>query len=276
MAIKTPSPNFEDDVAYIEAFAHEEWVGRLVLSPHTFKIHELKNARNFLYHVTEFFEGKTLQQWMLDNPKPELETLRQIVEQIAVGLRAMHRKDILHLDLKSGNVMIIAQGVVKIIDFGSSRAAGWSDASAKLNLNIPAGTADYTAPENLRGDQPTNLADIYSLGVITYEMLTGQLPYGSGITSAAKIRRLKYIPAPHWRTDIPHWLDAALEDAVRIDASERTEALSALTTNLRKPNSALIPSRHRPLIERDPAGFWRGVSFGLFLLCMVFAFLAKR
>ena len=69
------------------------------------------------------FEGKTLQQWMLDNPKPDLEKVRSVMEQIVLGLRAMHRKDILHLDLKPSNIMIDAHGVVKLIDFGSSLAA---------------------------------------------------------------------------------------------------------------------------------------------------------
>jgi eukaryotic-like serine/threonine-protein kinase len=273
VAIKTPSPNFEDDPLYIEAFAREEWVGRLVSSPHALKIHELSGARNYLYHVTEYFDGKTLQQWIVDNPQPELESVRQIVEQIAIGLRAMHRKDILHLDLKPGNVMINAQGLVKIIDFGSSRAASWDDARATL---IPAGTADYTAPENVLGEQPTNRADIFSLAAMTYEMLTGQLPYGSGLTRASVIKRARYIPAITQRSDLPQWFDAALEDAVRIKPAERTEALSAFTTNLRKPNTALMPARHQPLIERNPAAFWRGTSIVLFLLCIILGFMARR
>jgi eukaryotic-like serine/threonine-protein kinase len=273
VAIKTPSPNFEDDPLYIEAFAREEWVGRLVSSPHTLKIQDLKGTRNYLYHVTEYFDGKTLQQWIVDNPQPELESVRQIVEQIAIGLRAMHRKDILHLDLKPGNVMINAQGLVKIIDFGSSRAASWDDARATL---IPAGTADYTAPENVLGEQPTNRADIFSLAAMTYEMLTGQLPYGSGLTRASVIKRARYIPATTQRRDLPQWFDAALEDAVRIKPAERTEALSAFTTNLRKPNTALMPARHQPLIERNPAAFWRGTSIVLFLLCIILGFMARR
>ncbi len=276
VAIKTPSPNFSDDTGYIEAFAREEWIGRRVSSSNTLKIHDAKTPRRFLYHVTEYFEGKTLQQWMLDNPLRELETVRSIVDQVAIGLRAMHRKDILHLDLKPGNVMINAQGVVKIIDFGSSRAASWSDGKSIEVAATPAGTADYTAPENLLGGQTTNRSDIFSLGVIAYEMLTGALPYGKAITSAATIKTLRYRSASWLRKDVPLWMDAALEKAVHLDPDKRTDALSALTADLRKPNSALIPSRTRPLIEKDPILFWKLISLALFVACVVMAFQLSR
>ncbi len=275
VALKTPSPNFEDDAAYIEGFAREEWVGRLVTSPNTLRIHELKGTRNFLYHVTEFFEGKTLQQWMLDNPRPELELVRSIVDQIAMGLRAMHRKDILHLDLKPANVMINAQGLVKIIDFGSSRAASWSDEKQGQEAAMPAGTADYTAPENIQGIPATNKSDIFSLGALAYEMITGSLPYGKGLTSAAMIKKLRYRSATWLRKDVPLWVDAALENAVKIDPEKRTDALSALTADLRKPNTALVPQQSRPLLERNPLLFWKLVSLALFVAVIFLVFDAR-
>ena len=276
VAIKTPSPNFEDDTAYIEGFAHEEWVGRLVSSPNTLKSFETNGRRNFLYHVTEYFEGKTLQQWILDNPKPDLEVVRSIVEQGAHGLRAMHRKDILHLDLKPGNVMINMQGLVKIIDFGSSRAASCSDEKKSTLAVAPAGTADYTAPENILGNPPSNRSDIFSLAAIAYEMITGSLPYGKGITSAAMIKKLRYVSASWLRKDVPIWMDAALENAVRIDPEKRTEALSALTTDLRKPNAALVPMQLRPLIESNPLLFWKLISLFLFILLVILVFYSRH
>lgn len=272
VVLKTPSLNFADDTAYIEAFAHEEWVGRSVTSPNTLRFHNASGQKRFLYHVTEFFDGKTLQQWIHDNPNPDFESVRKIVEQVATGLRAMHRKDILHLDLKPGNIIIDGNGLVKIIDFGSSRAASWSD-SFQNKSEIPAGTADYTAPENLRGEPPANRSDIYSLAAIAYEMLTGQLPYGQSIKTVSSIKKLRYVSATTRRKDMPNWMDAALENAVQLDPLKRTEALSAFTTNLRKPNSALIPARHRPLIERDPVMFWRSLCLLMFALSAVLTYL---
>jgi serine/threonine protein kinase len=217
--------------------------------------------------VTEYFDGKTLQQWMLDNPQPDFEAVRSIISQIAIGLRALHRRDILHLDLKPGNVMIDAAGLVKIIDFGSSRAAAWSDEGCAAVREIPAGTADYSAPEHLSGLPPTNRSDIYSLGVIAYEMLTGYLPYGKGLTRAAQVKRLAYVPASSRRKDIPDWMDAALEKAVAKLPNDRTDALSALVEDIRKPNSELGYGGTRPLIERNPVRFWKGVALLLFLVC---------
>lgn len=271
-ALKTPSPNFEDDQSYIEAFTREEWIGRMVINPNILVFHDVSGKRSCLYHVTEFFEGKTLLQWMLDNPNPGFERVRTIVSQVACGLRAMHRKDILHLDLKPSNILINAEGLVKLIDFGSSYVSATDEGKDSANAfhNAPAGTADYAAPEHLLGATPTNRSDIFSLGVIAYEMLTGYLPYGRGLANAAGAKRAVYVPAATRRKDIPNWMDAALEEAVHISPSQRPGVLSALVENLTKPNTALGYGRARPLIERNPVAFWKGVSFLLAsaIVCM--------
>jgi serine/threonine protein kinase len=208
---------------------------------------------------------------MLDNPKPDLEKVRSIVEQIVLGLRGMHRKDILHLDLKPSNVMINAQGLVKLIDFGSSLAASTAE---DTQSSIRAGTADYAAPEHLQGVKPSSLSDIYSLGVITYEMLTGLLPYGGGFKSASQISRAQYLPARTRRKDIPEWIDAAIEQAVQLTPQRRTEVLSALVENLRKPNTALKLARDKPLLESNPLLFWKALSLLLFICCLGLLMLA--
>jgi eukaryotic-like serine/threonine-protein kinase len=171
--------------------------------------------------------------------------------------------------------MINAQGLVKIIDFGSSQAASWQDEAGRKSA-MPQGTADYSAPEHLVGAPASNLSDIYSLGAIGYEMLTGKLPYGKSIKSAAEARRLTYISATSLRKDIPDWVDAALENAIEKDPARRAEALSAFTENLRKPNSALGFAEFKPLLERNPVAFWKGVSFLLFLLCLTLAVMLTK
>lgn len=265
VAIKTPSHNFEDNPHYINSFAREEWIGRLISSPNVLKIFTPQMQPTSLYHVTEYFEGRTIQQWMLDNLQPDLEKVRSIVEQVVLGLRAMHRKDILHLDLKPSNIMIDAHGLVKLIDFGSSLAASIAEDS---NSKIPSGTADYSAPEHLLGTRPSSLSDLYSLGVIVYEMLTGHLPYGRGLKSAKQIARARYLPATTRRKDLPDWIDAALEQAVHLSPHRRTEALSAFVENLRKRNTGLRMAGDRPLLERNPLLFWKSVSFILFVICI--------
>ena len=102
----------------------EEWVARRINSAHVLKPRAQLRTRNYLYVVTEFVEGQTLTQWMIDNPKPSLETVRGILEQIASGLQAFHRMEMLHQDLRPENIMIDGTGTAKIIDFGSTRIAG--------------------------------------------------------------------------------------------------------------------------------------------------------
>ena len=126
VVLKIPSIDLRGDPAYLKRFMMEEWVARRINSAHVLKPQQHSRKRNFLYVVTEFVEGQTLRQWMIDNPRPDLETVRGIVEQIARGLRAFHRMEMLHQDLRPDNVMIDRTGTVKIIDFG---AAGWPASS---------------------------------------------------------------------------------------------------------------------------------------------------
>ena len=213
---------------------------------------------------------------MRDHPAPDLETVRGIIAQIARGVRAFHRKEIIHRDLKPENVMINSAGLVKIIDFGSSRAAGFDEmAGADVEATF-AGTLDYTAPEHHRGERATNRADIYALGCIAYELLTGKLPYGRGFTSARDAQRLTYITARTLREDVPGWMDAALAQAVHKSPAQRTEALSALVENLRQPNPALIHDRPRPLLERNPVGFWRALAIAMLLINVLLVFKLVR
>ena len=127
VALKTPSIDLRGDPAYLRRFLMEEWVARRIDSAHVLKPRRHTRRRNYLYVVTEYVDGQTLTQWMIDNPKPALETVRGIVEQIASGLQAFHRMEMLHQDLRPDNIMIDKTGTVKIIDFGSTRISGIAD-----------------------------------------------------------------------------------------------------------------------------------------------------
>ena len=152
VTIKIPSIDLRDDPDYLKRFMMEEWVARRIDSPHVLKPSLPSRKRNFLYVVTEYIDGQTLTQWMIDNPKPALETVRGIVEQIAKGLRAFHRKEMLHQDIRPDNIMIDATGTVKIIDFGSTKITGVVEAAPSGNRNDILGTAQYTAPEYFLGE----------------------------------------------------------------------------------------------------------------------------
>src|SRR3954447_13527226 len=150
VTIKIPSIDLRDDPEYLKRFMMEEWVARRIDSPHVLKPWLPARKRHFLYVVSEYIDGQTLTQWMFDNPKPSLETVRGLVEQIAKGLRAFHRKEMLHQDIRPDNIMIDTTGTVKIIDFGSTRITGVAEAA--VNRNDILGTQQYTAPEYFLGE----------------------------------------------------------------------------------------------------------------------------
>lgn len=272
VVLKIPSMDLRQDPAYLERFMLEEWIARRISSAHVLKPCIQTRQRNYLYVVTEYIEGRTLAQWMIDNPAPEIETVRGIVEQIAKGLRAFHRMEMLHQDLRPNNIMIDASGTVKIIDFGATRVSGLAEAeTASIQPHI-LGTAQYTAPEYFLGEPGTPRSDLFSLGVITYQMLSGRLPYGAEVAKSrtrAAQKKLRYQSVLDESREIPAWIDAALAKAVHPDPDKRYEELSEFVHDLRHPNNALLGRGSPPLIERNPVFFWKCTSFLLVLALLV-------
>ena len=276
VGIKIPSIDLRDDPAYLKRFMMEEWVARRIDSPHVLKPCPALRKRNYLYIAMEFVEGQTLRQWMIDNPRPDPETVRGIIEQIASGLRAFHRKEMLHQDLRPDNVMIDRTGTARIIDFGATRIAGVAEAAPIDSERDILGTAQYTAPEYFRGEGSPR-SDMFSLGVIAYQMLTGKLPYGSQIAQArtkSQLNRLRYRSAADDNRDIPAWMDGALRRAVHADPAKRYDSLSEFVFDLRHPNPNYLNVSAPPLIERNPNLFWKCATAILALI--VLALLASR
>jgi serine/threonine protein kinase len=272
VVLKTPSVNFEDDPAYLERFQLEEWAGKRIDSPHVIRTVEQQRPRRFLYYVMEYIEGKTLEQWIVDQDNVDLNVVRNIVSQAVAGLRAFHRLDMLHQDIKPGNIMITTEGVVKIVDFGSTKIAGIADISTPVERKELLGTKHYTAPEYLLGRSGTIQSDMFSLGCIIYEMLTQKLPYGehyAKATTQAAYAKLKYIPTSEFNKNIPHWADKAIRKAVQISPENRYEELSELEADLRKPNPAFLKEESIPLMDRNPVAFWRSCSSILFMSNLV-------
>ena len=261
--LKTPSIDLGHDPAYLERFLLEEWIARRVHSNHVMAAGPQSRPRRFLYTVTEYIEGQTLAQWLRDNPAPDTETVRQVVEQIARGLYALHRMDILHQDLRPENVMIEPGGTVKLIDLGAARVAGIVEAEGPDHGNPLPGTALYMAPEYVLGEPGTERSDLYSLAVITYHMLSGQFPYGTQVAKARTLaaqRRLNYQSVLHEEREIPAWIDDTLRQALHPNVDRRTPELSEFIFDLRHPNRAYRNRTRPPLVERNPVAFWQGVS----------------
>jgi serine/threonine protein phosphatase PrpC len=272
VVVKVPSIDLRSDAAYRKRFMMEEWIARRLSSPHVLKAHPQLHKRSYLYTVAEHVDGQTLAQWMIDHPNPDLETVRNIVEQIAKGLRAFHRLEMLHQDLRPQNIMIDRAGTVKLIDFGSVRVAGVVETAPELVGGDILGTAQYTAPEYFVGERGTPRSDLFSLGVIVYQILTGRLPYGAEVAKTRSPRqqaRLRYIPASEFNPRVPDWVDLALRKAVHPNPLKRYEELSEFTFDLRHPNPGLLKNARPPLAERNPILFWKCVSAVLALTIVV-------
>ncbi|MEO8529804.1 MAG: bifunctional protein-serine/threonine kinase/phosphatase [Deltaproteobacteria bacterium] len=270
VALKIPAVDLRENPKLLHRLMMEDWVARRVSSPHVLRAATAPEQRTGLYTVSEFVDGQTLRQWMTDNPKPTLDDLRRIISQIVAGLRAFHRREMLHQDLRPENILIDREGTVKIIDFGSVRVAGLEEAGPDEDEIL--GTYQYTAPEYLSGDAISWRSDLFALGVIAYEMLTGRLPYG---TAVAKVRnrtdqrRLIYRTARDEKNGVPDWIDDALRRAVHPDPLRRQNALSEFAASLNAPSSDWRASQHVPLADRNPTRFWQSIALILAIICLI-------
>ncbi len=265
--MKTPSVNFSDDPAYIERFYMEEWAGKRIQSDAVLKIIEQTRQRNFLYFIMEYIDGITLKQWSGENPSPDFERVIDIINKIIKGLRVFHRLEMLHRDLKPENIMITNHGVVKIIDFGSVKIAGIQEISTPVERIELLGTKNYTAPEYLLGMEGSNRSDIYSLGVLVYNLLTGHLPYGDKMSRDLNWRtlnKIKYEPSFKHNPMIPMWMDGAIHKAVKKDQRLRYDTFSEFLFDLTHPKESFM-GHSAPLLERNPTLFWK-IASGVLLL----------
>ena len=272
VVIKTLATEMRADVAHLDRFLMEDWVAQRISNAHVVKAAARGHRRNFLYTVTEYVEGQTLHQWLIDHPKPSIETVRGIIEQIANGLLAFHRLEMLHQDLRPQNVMIDATGTAKLIDFGSTRVAGISEIDSPIERSELLGTLQYTAPEYFLGESGSTRSDLFSLGVIAYQMLSARLPFGAEVPKArtrAAQRQLKYQSVLDDEREIPAWLDDVLRKATHPDPNRRYEELSEFVYDLRHPTADYLSRTRAPLLERNPVAFWRGVSLILAVVVVI-------
>ncbi|MFC6978291.1 serine/threonine protein kinase [Microbulbifer taiwanensis] len=228
--------------------------------------------RQFLYHVLEYIDGQNLRQWMQLNPAPGVEQVRELISQLVSALRRLQRMEIVHGDLKPENIMVAKDGRLKLIDLGGADGSGLRE---QLQLGgypgeeAPPGSKNYAAPEYFFDDAPSHRSDIFSLGVITYELLTGRYPYreraGFRHYQLKSYAGMQYISARQHREDIPEWIDGALRRACAPDPRNRYPALSEFVHDLQTPNPQFTREREKPLLERNPLLFWQLVALLLLL-----------
>lgn len=276
--LKAPSRNFEDDLNYLELFAREQWVGQRFTDPGLMKVIPAGKDSPFLYAVLEHIEGPTLRQWMLDNPRPSLTAVREIICQLIRVVRVLHRAGMVHRDIKPENIIIPEQRGLVLIDFGTIKIAGLQEAAVPgQEAETPQGSVDYIAPETLLGRPATGASDLFSIGAITYELLTGTPPYKldpSGTRWPKSYDGWVYRPVRYLRDDVPDWVDHALEKCCAADPAKRYKAMSEFEVDLKRPGRmALARQSQVALKDRDPLLFWKCVSIALAAIAILQFFL---
>lgn len=271
--VKVPSLNFNDDSLYLQGFMREAWVGERINHINVMKVTSDCQESRFLYHVCEYIEGQTLSEWMHDNPNPSIAKVRDIMIQIISALRAFQRLELVHRDIKPENIMIDNYGQIKLIDYGTVSIASLDEDVNTIKDSVPQGTLNYIAPETLLSMKSNNMSDLFSLGVICYEMLTGELPYKPMVraeVTQTSYDDWQYRSIKQFRNDIPFWLDLCLKQCTQADPKLRYHAFSEFQADLTKPNlSALEEYNKQPILQRNPVRFWQSTSAILFIIVIV-------
>lgn len=272
MVMKTPSHNFSDDPDYIERFIAEEWIGKRVSHQNLLKVYDRETRPSFLYHVMEYVEGKSLQQWLKDHDgTASVKEVVAIIKQVIAGVRSLHRMETIHQDLKLDNILILPDGSIKVIDYGSCRIANRPTVSKSNKEDVAPGTLEFGAPEYRHLNAPIGYnADQFSIAVIAYKLLSnGESPYEQHWEKANTLRdfqTLKYISLYNHNPHVPHWIDGVIKKALKINPDSRYASMSELSYDLEHPNAKFTETRHLPYIERDPLKFWKTTTALLALL----------
>jgi serine/threonine protein kinase/Tfp pilus assembly protein PilF len=251
VALKILPKEFASDAQRKQRFMQEAHAASILGHPNISVIHEIGEADGLLYISMEYVEGETLADRLKRGP---LSTTTEIVDigvQIADAIDAAHAKGITHRDLKPANVMITPRGHVKVLDFGLAKLRGddrpLTDEVSTAALSTPGmimGTVPYMSPEQALGRSVDHRTDIFSLGVILYEMTTGRLPF-SGQTSAERIANIAHVTPEPPRAGA---LDPIIRKCLEKDPANRYQTARELEADLRKANVAPALSRRSMII----------------------------
>jgi len=231
--LKFPDASLLGDPATYERFRREVAVGQRLDHPAIPRVLGLKETREALFLVLEYVEGKTLRRYIWEHGPLSPDEALSIAGQLAGTLDYLHAHGVYHRDLKPENIIIGSDGRIHIIDFGSALIRGTRRVTWGLGSNA-LGTPDYMSPEQIQGKRGDARTDIYALGIILYELLTGIVPFRGDNALSVMNQHLTASPTPprRLRPDIPPGLEAIVLKAIRRNPDSRYQMASELKHDL--------------------------------------------
>ena len=247
VAIKTFKIDANDEDA-VKRFNREAKAVTSLSHPNIVSIYDVENEGEFYYLILEYVEGMTLKDYMIKNPRIPIETIVHIAKQISAGLSHAHQNGIIHRDIKPQNILMKEDLTCKITDFGIARAYG---DTTLTQTNQMLGTVYYLSPEQARGNVATAQSDIYSLGILIFEMITGQIPFKgeSAVAIALKHLQEELPEIDKYRENIPQSVKNIVLQATMKNPNERYISSKELVEDL---TTVLNPER---LFENKYTGF---------------------
>ncbi len=238
VAVKILAEHLSDDERFVARFRREALAVAKLIHPHIVQVYDtgIDEGRHFI--VMEYVDGRSGAQILQRHGALDPETATEIGTQACSGLDYAHRRGIIHRDVKPGNLMIVGDPTgggdmnVKLTDFGIARAA---EQTRITQVGSVVGTAAYLAPEQVRGDEATPASDVYALGVVLYQFLTGRLPYEGSSLAELAVRQQNERPLPPktYNDEVPETLSAAVLHALEGDPYRRYSSADELANGLR-------------------------------------------
>ncbi|HEU5063340.1 MAG TPA: protein kinase [Solirubrobacterales bacterium] len=238
VAVKVLAEHLSDDERFVERFKREALAVAKLIHPNIVQVYDTGVDEGRRYIVMEYVEGRSGAQILQRQGPVEPEIAAEIGIQACAGLDYAHRRGIIHRDVKPGNLMIVGgpvgggEMIVKLTDFGIARAV---EQTRITQVGSVVGTAAYLAPEQVRGEEATPATDVYALGVVLYQFLTGRLPYeGSSLAElAVRQQNEKPLPPDTYNSEVPETLGAAVLRALEGDPNRRYASADELAAGLR-------------------------------------------